>query len=125
MFIAICYICSLYLLPLYYYIQQDDWVKFMNYRFLSSLRLFGKLDIEILIRLRRRQSKLTSFLRRCNTWMLHTLYIHVHVSCYKVSISVTFSWFSIYLKKKVKIICNVNFSLIMSNRINIFSMCEP
>ena len=38
----------------------------------------------------------------------------------------SFSWFSDYLKKvKIHKFCNVNFSLIMSNMINIFGMCVP
>ena len=37
----------------------------------------------------------------------------------------SFPWFTDYLKKKVKIVCNVYFSLIISNRITIFGMCVP
>ena len=69
------------------------------------------------------------YFRRWKSWMLYTLYIEA--PCYEVSVShmsnvldliFMFQW---PLKKKVQIFCNVEFSLIISNRITIFDMCVP
>ena len=70
------------------------------------------------------------YFRRWKTWMLHTL--HIDSSCHEVSISHlsnVLDWphfhGSVTTWKKVKIFCNVKFSLIISNRITIFGMCVP
>ena len=69
------------------------------------------------------------YFRRWKTWMLHILYIDA--SCYEISIShmsiVLDLIFMVQwpLNKKIQIFCNVKFSLTVSNRITIFSMCVP
>ena len=69
------------------------------------------------------------YFRRLKTWMLHTLYIDA--SCYIVYVSHMSNVLDLIfmvqclLEKKVKIFCNVKFSLIISNRITIFCMCVP
>ena len=61
--------------------------------------------------------------------MLHTLYMVA--SCYEDSVGHMsnvldlFFMVQLLLEQKVKIFCNVEFSLIISNRITIFGMCVP
>ena len=69
------------------------------------------------------------YFRGWKTWMLHTLYIDA--SFYEVSASHMSNVLDLIfmvqwlLEKKVKMFCNVLFSLIISKRITIFSMCVP
>ena len=78
----------------------------------------------------------TLYFRRWKNWMLHTLYMDASYVVYGCLMLRSFCqshvkcpWphfhGSVTTWKKVKIFCNVKFSLIISSRIAIFGMCIP